>query len=120
MNGSPRAKAGPIMEAAGAALLVIAFAIEVLQQQPRWVMRLSLGAAVVLIVAAALNTAVRRAWLAALCGLALILAVSQLDTAVRCPPSPGRHRTHRRNPSRIHRPSCGHPTIRRTARACEK
>ncbi|WP_413805317.1 sensor histidine kinase [Streptomyces sp. OE57] len=66
------------MEAAGAALLVIAFAIEVLQQQPRWVMRLSLGAAVVLIIAAALNTAVRRAWLAALCGLALILAVSQL------------------------------------------
>ncbi|MGW4079218.1 sensor histidine kinase [Streptomyces asiaticus] len=78
MNGSPRAKAGPITEAAGAALLVIAFAIEVLQQQPRWVMRLSLGAAVVLIIAAALNTAVRRAWLAALCGLALILAVSQL------------------------------------------
>ncbi|WP_413104773.1 sensor histidine kinase [Streptomyces sp. Inha503] len=66
------------MEATGAALLVIAFAIEVLQQQPRWVMRLSLGAAVVLIIAAALNTAVRRAWLAALCGLALILAVSQL------------------------------------------
>ncbi|MEE4590430.1 hypothetical protein V2J94_00710 [Streptomyces sp. DSM 41524] len=45
MNGSPRAKAGPITEAAGAALLVIAFAIEVLQQQPRWVMRLSLGLA---------------------------------------------------------------------------
>ncbi|TMU97052.1 hypothetical protein [Streptomyces sp. DASNCL29] len=32
-------------EAAGAALPVIAFAIEVLQQQPRWVMRLSLGLA---------------------------------------------------------------------------
>jgi signal transduction histidine kinase len=66
------------MEAAGAALLVIAFAVEVLQQQPRWVMRFALGAAVALIVAAALSNAVRRAWLAALCGLALILAVSQL------------------------------------------
>lgn len=41
-------------------------------------MRLSLGAAAVLIIAAALNTGVRRARLAALCGLALILAVSQL------------------------------------------
>ncbi|MFD3586032.1 sensor histidine kinase [Streptomyces sp. NPDC058683] len=78
MNSTPRAKAGPIMEATGAALLVIAFAVEVLQQQPRWVMRFSLGAAVALIVAAALSNAVRRAWLAALCGLALILAVSQL------------------------------------------
>ncbi|WP_217561268.1 sensor histidine kinase [Streptomyces sp. GbtcB6] len=66
------------MEVTGASLLVIAFAVEVLQQQPRWVMRFSLGAAVVLIVAAALSNAVRRAWLAALCGLALILAVSQL------------------------------------------
>ncbi|MFI9757621.1 sensor histidine kinase [Streptomyces sp. NPDC051963] len=78
MTSTLRAKAGPLMEAAGATLLVIAFAVEVLQQQPRWVMRFSLGAAVVLIVAAALNHAVRRAWLAALCGLALILAVSQL------------------------------------------
>lgn len=78
MNSGPRVKAGPIMEATGAALLVIAFAVEVLQQQPRWVMRFSLGAAVVLLIAAALSTAVRRAWLAALCGLALILAVSQL------------------------------------------
>jgi two-component system sensor histidine kinase UhpB len=78
MNSTPRAKAGPIMEATGATLLVIAFAVEVLQQQPRWVMRFSLGAAVILIVAAALSNAVRRAWLAALCGLALILAVSQL------------------------------------------
>ena len=78
MNSALRAKAGPIMEATGATLLVIAFAVEVLQQQPRWVMRFSLGAAVVLIVAAALSNAVRRAWLAALCGLALILAVSQL------------------------------------------
>ncbi|MFG3021973.1 sensor histidine kinase [Streptomyces sp. NPDC048254] len=78
MNGTLRAKAGPITEATGAALLVIAFAVEVLQQQPRWVMRFSLGAAVALIVAAALSNAVRRAWLAALCGLALILAVSQL------------------------------------------
>ncbi len=66
------------MEATGAALLVIAFAIEVLQQQPRWEIRFSLGAAVVLITAAALSTAVRRAWLASLGGLALILAVSQL------------------------------------------
>jgi len=78
MNGTLRAKAGPIMEATGATLLVIAFAVEVLQQQPRWVMRFSLGAAVVLIVAAALSNAVRRAWLTALCGLALVLAVSQL------------------------------------------
>ena len=78
MNSGPRIKAGPIMEAVGATLLVIAFAVEALQQQPRWVMRFSLGAAVVLIVAAALSNAVRRAWLAALCGLALILAVSQL------------------------------------------
>ncbi|WP_427924991.1 sensor histidine kinase [Streptomyces sp. cg40] len=78
MTGTLRAKAGPIMEATGAALLVVAFAVEVLQQQPRWVMRFSLGAAVVLIVAAALSNAVRRAWLAALCGLALILSVSQL------------------------------------------
>ncbi|MEU2738066.1 ATP-binding protein [Streptomyces sp. NPDC007095] len=78
MNNGLRARAGPIMEATGAALLVIAFAIEVLQQEPRWEMRLSLGAAVVLITSAALNTAVRRAWLAALGGLALILAVSQL------------------------------------------
>ncbi|MEV2210000.1 sensor histidine kinase [Streptomyces sp. NPDC050997] len=78
MNSRPRIKAGPIMEAAGATLLVIAFAVEVLQQQPRWVMRFSLGAAVALVVAAALSNAVRRAWLAALCGLALILAVSQL------------------------------------------
>jgi signal transduction histidine kinase len=78
MNGTLRAKAGPVMEATGAALLVIAFAVEALQQQPRWVMRFSLGAAVVLIVAAGLSNAVRRAWLAALCGLALILAVSQL------------------------------------------
>jgi two-component system sensor histidine kinase UhpB len=78
MNSTLRAKAGPTMEASGATLLVIAFAVEVLQQQPRWVMRFSLGAAVVLIVAAALSNAVRRAWLAALCGLALILAVSQL------------------------------------------
>ncbi|MDH6215869.1 sensor histidine kinase [Streptomyces pseudovenezuelae] len=77
-NSGPRAKAGPITEAAGAALLVVAFAVEVLQQQPRWVMRFSLGAAVVLITAAALSNAVRRAWLAALSGLALILAVSQL------------------------------------------
>jgi signal transduction histidine kinase len=78
MNSRLRAKTGPIMEATGAALLVIAFAIEVLQQQPRWEMRFSLGAAVVLITAAALSTAVRRAWLASLGGLALILAVSQL------------------------------------------
>lgn len=78
MNGTLRAKGGPIMEATGAALLVVAFAVEVLQQQPRWVMRFSLGAAVMLIVAAALSDAVRRAWLAALCGLALILSVSQL------------------------------------------
>ncbi|MFJ6082832.1 sensor histidine kinase [Streptomyces sp. NPDC092369] len=77
-DGGPRAKAGPITEAAGAALLVVAFAVEVLQQQPRWVMRFALGAAVVLIVAAALSNAVRRAWLAALSGLALILAVEQL------------------------------------------
>ncbi|MEU9878070.1 sensor histidine kinase [Streptomyces phaeochromogenes] len=77
MNSTLRAKAGPVMEATGAALLVIAFAVEVLQQ-PRWVMRFSLGAAAVLIVAAALSNAVRRAWLAALCGLALILAVSQV------------------------------------------
>lgn len=73
-----RAQAGPVMEAAGAVLLVIAFAIEVLQQQPRWEMRLSLGAAIVFLAAAALSTAVRRAWLAALGGLSLILAVSQL------------------------------------------
>jgi two-component system sensor histidine kinase UhpB len=59
-------------------LLVIAFAIEVLQQQPRWEMRLSLGAAIVFLAAAALSTAVRRACLAALGGLSLILAVSQL------------------------------------------
>lgn len=78
MNNTPRANPGPVMEAAGAALLAIAFALEVLQQQPYWVMRFSLGAAVVLIIAAALSTAVRRAWLAALSGLALILAVAQL------------------------------------------
>jgi signal transduction histidine kinase len=66
------------MEAVGASLLVIAFAVELVHQQPRWEMRFSLGAAVVFIVAAALSTAVRRAWLAAFGGLSLILAVSQL------------------------------------------
>jgi two-component system sensor histidine kinase UhpB len=73
-----RAQASSIMEAVGAALLVVAFGIEVVQQQPRWGMRLSLGAAVVFIVAATLSSVVRRAWLAALAGLSLILAVSQL------------------------------------------
>ncbi|MEW2160631.1 ATP-binding protein [Streptomyces sp. NPDC007189] len=57
---------------------MVAFAIEVVQQQPRWEMRLSLGSAVIFLVAAALSTAVRRAWLAGLSGLSLILAVSQL------------------------------------------
>ncbi|MEH0933825.1 sensor histidine kinase [Micromonospora psammae] len=78
MNSTLRAKAGPVTEVTGAALLAIAFAVELLQQQPVWVMRFSLGAAVGLIIAAALSTAVRRAWLAALCGLALVLAVAQL------------------------------------------
>jgi signal transduction histidine kinase len=78
VTGTLRARSGPIMEAVGAALLVIAFAVELVHQQPRWEMRFSLGAAAVLIVGAALSTGVRRARMAALGGLSLILAVSQL------------------------------------------
>ncbi|GGT03060.1 sensor histidine kinase [Streptomyces chromofuscus] len=79
MTGTLRGKASVMaVEAAGGALLVVAFAFEVLQQQSRWGMRVALAAAVLLIIAAGLTTAVRRAWLAAMSGLALILAVAQL------------------------------------------
>jgi signal transduction histidine kinase len=73
-----RARVGLIMEAVGAGFLVIAFAVELVHQQPQLEMRISLSAAAILIVAAALSTAVRRAQLVALGGLSLILAVSQV------------------------------------------
>jgi signal transduction histidine kinase len=85
VTGMSRARAGLIMEAVGAGLLVIACAVELGYQRPQLEMRLSLSAAAVLLVAAAVSTAVRRAQLVALGGLSLILAVSQVVRVTQKP-----------------------------------